>query len=119
MSIARFVSETNFWIFFFLTVVFGGGAGFLAGRALAQKWRPVWQAIFYMLLLGVAVRFFHYALFDETLLSPYYFAVDSIVLILIALLGYRLKRASQMTTQYSWIYERTGPFTWRERKAGG
>jgi hypothetical protein len=119
VSIARFVSETNFWIFFFLTVVFGGGAGFLAGRALAQKWRPVWQAIFYMLLLGVAVRFFHYALFDETLLSPYYFAVDSIVLILIALLGYRLKRASQMTTQYSWIYERTGPFTWRERKAGG
>jgi hypothetical protein len=119
VSIARFVSETNFWIFFFLTVVFGGGAGFLAGRALAQKWRPIWQAIFYMLLLGVAVRFFHYALFDETLLSPYYFAVDSIVLILIALLGYRLKRASQMTTQYSWIYERTGPFTWRERKAGG
>jgi hypothetical protein len=119
VSIARLVSETNFWIFFFLTVVFGGGAGFLAGRALAQKWRPVWQAVFYMLLLGVAVRFFHYALFDETLLSPYYFAVDSIVLILIALLGYRLKRTSQMTTQYSWIYERTGPFTWRERKAGG
>jgi hypothetical protein len=119
VSIARLVSETNFWIFFFLTVVFGGGAAFLAGRALAQKWRPVWQAVFYMLLLGAAVRFFHYALFEETLLSPYYFAVDSIVLILIALLGYRLKRTSQMTTQYSWIYERTGPFTWRERKAGG
>jgi hypothetical protein len=119
VSIARLVSENNFWIFFFLTVVFGGGAAFLAGRALAQKWRPFWQAIFYMLLLGMAVRFFHYALFEEPLLSPYYFTVDCIVLIGCALLGYRLKRASQMTTQYRWIYERTGPFTWRERKAGG
>ncbi|MFL5055122.1 MAG: DUF6867 family protein, partial [Microvirga sp.] len=81
MSIARLVSESNFWVFFFLTVVFGGGAAFLAGRALAQKWRPVWQAVVYMLLLGVAVRFFHYALFEEPLLSPYYFVVDCIVLI--------------------------------------
>ena len=119
MSIARLVSENNFWIFFFLTVVFGGGAAFLAGRALAQKWRPVWQAVVYMLLLGVAVRFFHYALFEEPLLSPYYFVVDCIALIAAALFGYRLKRASQMTTQYRWIYERTGPFTWREREAGG
>ena len=119
MPIARLVSENNFWIFLFLTVVIGGGAAFLAGRAMAQKWRPIGQTVFYMLLLGVAVRFFHYALFDETLLSPYYFAVDCVVLIAAAVLGYRLKRASQMTTQYRWIYERTGPFTWRERKAGG
>jgi uncharacterized protein DUF6867 len=102
-----------------LTVVFGGGAAFLAGRTLAQKWRPVWQAVMYMLLLGLAVRFFHYALFDETLRSPYYLAVDSLVLIAIALLGYRLKRVSQMTTQYGWIYEKTGPLTWRERNADG
>jgi hypothetical protein len=99
--------------------VFGGGAAFLAGRTLAQKWRPVWQAVFYMLLLGVAVRFFHYALFTEPLVSPYYFVVDCIVLIGAALLGYRLKRVSQMTTQYRWLYERAGPLTWRERKAGG
>jgi hypothetical protein len=119
VPIARLVSEHSFWTFFFLTVLFGGGAAFLAGRALAQKWRPVWMAIVYMLLLGAAVRFFHYALFEETLLSPYYFAVDSLVLIAVALFGYRLKRASQMTTQYPWLYERTGPFTWRARDAGG
>jgi hypothetical protein len=119
MQMARLISESNFWIFFFLTVVFGGGAAFLAGRALAQKWRPVWQAVVYMLLLGLAVRFFHYALFEETLLSPYYFAIDSVVLIAIGLLGYRLKRVSQMTTQYGWIYEKTGPLTWRERNADG
>jgi hypothetical protein len=119
MELARLVSESNFWIFVFLTVIFGGGAAFLAGRALAQKWRPVWQTVVYMLLLGLAVRFFHYALFNETLLSPYYFAVDTVVLIAIALFGYRLKRVSQMTTQYAWIYEKTGPLTWRERNADG
>ena len=119
MELARLVSESNIWIFFFLTVVFGGGAAFLAGRALAQKWRPVWQVVVYMLLLGMAVRFFHYALFDETLLSPYYFVIDTVVLIGIALLGYRLKRVSQMTTQYGWIYEKTGLLTWRERNADG
>jgi hypothetical protein len=119
VPLARLVSENDFGIFFFLTVVFGGGAAFLAGRALAQKWRPVWQVILYMLLLGVAVRFFHYALFWETLISPYYFLVDCLVLVAIGLLGYRIKRTSQMTTQYRWIYERTGLLTWRERKAEG
>jgi hypothetical protein len=119
MQLARLVSESDFWIFFFLTVVFGGGAAFLAGRTLAQKWRPLWQAVVYMLLLAMAVRFFHYALFEETLISPYYFVVDSIVVIGAALLGYRLKRVSQMTTQYRWIYERSGPLTWRERQGSG
>jgi hypothetical protein len=119
MQLARLVSETNFWIFFFLTVVFGGGAAFLSGRALAQKWRPVWQPVVYMLLLAMAVRFFHYALFEETLISPYYFVVDSLVLIGAALLGYRLKRVSQMTSQYRWIYEKAGPFAWRERQGNG
>ena len=39
------------------------------------------------------------------------------ILLISGLLGFRFKRASQMTTQYRWIYERTGPFTWRERTA--
>ena len=66
---------------------------FCPGARLAQKWRPFWQAVVYMLLLGVAVRFFHYALFEEPLISPYYFIVDCIFLIAAALLGYRLKRS--------------------------
>ena len=118
MELARLVSETSFGIFVFLTCVIGGGAAFLAGRAQAQKWRPIRQTIIFMLLLGVAVRFCHYALFDETLLSPYYFVVDTAVLIAAALLGYRLRRVQQMTTQYSWLYKKTGPLSWQERDAG-
>ena len=113
MSIARLVSENNFWIFFFLTVVFGGGAAFLAGRALAQKWRPVWQAVFYMLLLGLAVRFFHYALFEEPLLSLRSYAVDFAIAFASSSLGYRLVRARQMAVQYGWLFRRRGPLGWR------
>jgi hypothetical protein len=119
VELARLVSETNFWIFFFLTCVFGAGAAFLVGRSQAHKWRPIRTTLIFMLLLGVAVRFCHYALFNETLLQPYYFAVDCLVLIAAALLGYRMRRAEQMTTQYSWLYEKTGPFSWRERAPGG
>ena len=47
----------------------GGGAAWLAGRAIAQTWRPFWQVVVYMLLLGAAVRFVHFALFEADLLS--------------------------------------------------
>ena len=37
------------------------------------------------------------------------------VLFAFAFAGWRYRRAMQMTTQYRWLYERTGPFGWRER----
>ena len=37
------------------------------------------------------------------------------VLFLLAGLGFRLTRARQMAGQYGWLFERTGPLTWRER----
>ncbi|WP_373084373.1 DUF6867 family protein [Sneathiella sp.] len=108
--------ENSFTTFLFVTVIIGGGAGYLAGRSLASNWRPVPQLIFYMLLLGLAVRFFHFALFEGTLLSLQYYVVDTLVLIGISLLGYRLTRVSQMVAQYRWLYVRSGPFTWREKQ---
>ena len=32
-------------------------------------------------------------------------------------IGYRVTRAGQMTTRYSWLYKRSGPFSWRPRPA--
>jgi hypothetical protein len=113
------LGESGLSVFFFMTVVLGGGAAFLAGRSLAHKWRPLWQPVAYMLLLGLALRFFHYALFEATLLSVYYYLVDTLVLVAAAWLGYRIRRTEQMTTQYSWIYERTGPLSWREKNTNG
>ena len=101
-----------------VTGLIGGGAAFLAGRAIAQTWRPFWHAVAYMLLLGAAVRFVHFALFEATLLSPASYAVDTLYLLLVGALAWRMTRAGQMASQYYWLYERTGPLTWRERTPG-
>jgi hypothetical protein len=110
--------EDNPWIFLIMTVVFGGGAAFLAGRGLATTWRPVWMAVAYMIPLGMALRFLHFALFHGELLTLHYFLTDTLVLIAACLLGYRLKRVEQMTRQYSWLYERAGPLFWRPKANG-
>lgn len=110
--------EDSFWVFFFLTVVIGGGAAYMTGRALASTWRPIVQPILYTILLAAVVRFFHYALFGGDLLSVHYYVVDAAVLIGLALLGYRITRVGQMVRQYDWLYERAGPFAWREKTGG-
>lgn len=107
--------ENSFGVFLLLTVVLGGGAAWLTGRALAFKWRSYWQAVFFMLPLACAVRFFHYALFGETLLTLHYYLVDAAVLLISVSLGFRIMRATQMTSQYGWLYERRGPLSWRRR----
>jgi hypothetical protein len=70
-----------------------------------------------MALLAAAVRFFHYALFDGKLLSLYYYLVAYAVLLAAASLGFRSMRATQMVSQYGWLYERTSPLTWRDRRS--
>jgi hypothetical protein len=98
-----------------VTLLLGGAAAWLTGRAIAITWRPWWQLAGYMLLLGLTVRFIHFALFGGTLLSPYYYVVDTAICFIIALLGYGVTRATQMATQYHWINRRTGLFSWRRR----
>ena len=107
------LSDDSLGVFVVLTLILGGGAAFLAGRALARGWKPFWRLFFYMALLAAAVRFFHYALFDGTLLSLHYFVVDSLVCLIAGLLGFRAERARQMATQYRWINVRSGFLYWR------
>ena len=87
-------------VFVLVTVILGGGGAWLAGRAIALTWRPWWHVLVYMLILGAAVRFIHFALFSGTLLSLHYYAVDTAIAIVIGLTGYRLTRARQMAVQY-------------------
>ncbi|MGI9380027.1 MAG: DUF6867 family protein [Methyloligellaceae bacterium] len=107
--------EGTLLVFLFITVLFGGGAALVSGRALAKGWRPVWQVIVYMLLLAFVTRFFHFSLFDGKLLSLQYYVTDGLILVVLGLLGYRLTRTQQMVTQYRWLYRRTGPLTWTKR----
>jgi hypothetical protein len=121
-SIAEILYEEDaFGVFLLVSVLLGGGAAWLAGRAIAATWRPWWHVTFYMLILAAAVRFLHFALFDATLLSLHYYSVDLGLCLALGFLGFRAARAAQMATQYRWINARTGAFTWERRRteAGG
>ena len=108
--------ETESWLQIALvTGLLGGGAAWLTGRAIARTWRPLLHAVGYMLLLGAATRFFHFALFQATLLSVPSYLADTGFLIVLAALSWQLTRVKQMITQYPWLYERAGPFSWRTR----
>ena len=77
--------EGGLWVYVVVTVILGGGGAFSTGRALARSWHDWPMVILGMAGLAFGVRFIHYALFQE------------------------------MTTQYRWLYERTGPLSWAER----
>ncbi len=101
-----------------VTGLIGGGAAWLTGQAIASTWRPFWHVAVYIALLGAAVRFVHFALFQADLISPASYAVDTLYLLALGVLAWRMTRAAQMATQYYWLYERTGPLTWRARASG-
>jgi hypothetical protein len=107
--------EPSIWQFFFVTCLLGGGAAWMTGRACAQTWRPLSGLVIYLLLLGVAIRFIHHALFEGTMFTAHYYIVDTIVLLVIGLIGYRYTRTKQMVTQYHWLYEKTSALGWKAK----
>jgi hypothetical protein len=91
------------WPFLLITVGLGGGAAWLAGRAVAETWRPWWQGMAYMFLLGAAVRFLHYALAGGTLVSLPGYGIDTAVAIGFAAIGFYVMRRRQMARQYGFL----------------
>ena len=96
------IYETSLWAFIFITVFAGGGAAFMIGRAAAKGWKPFWQAAFYTMLLGAAVRFLHWGLFAGAVLCRagathwpsflHFYAAGTMILMAFAALGFRLYR---------------------------
>jgi hypothetical protein len=104
--------DFSVYIFVLVTLVMGGAAGFSTGKAIAQTWRPGWHLVMSALVLGLAVRFIHYALFGASLTLQYY-TIDTALVLLAAFTGFRLTRVKQMTICYRWIYRATGLFGWK------
>jgi hypothetical protein len=102
-------------VFLFLTVLVFGGFGVLTGQTLAEGWKPASSAMAYSLLLGVGDRFLAWGLCGEVLLSPYGFVVHTLAIGVITLTAHRIAIARRMVNQYPWLYERSGPFGWRDR----
>src|SRR5437762_13799679 len=115
-SIPDFLSdEHSLGVFFLVSVLMGGSAAWLAGRAIASTWRLWWHLALYMLPLALAVRFIHFALFDSKFLSLHYYLIDYAVCLMFGMLGFRLRRVTQMVTRYGWNNERAGLLGWRRR----
>jgi len=95
--------EVTFWEFLLVTVILAGGAAYMTGRAIAGSWQGMGQIVAYMVLLAAATRFIHFALFRGTLISPWYYLVDLIVLLVLATVGFRITRGRQMERQYGFL----------------
>jgi hypothetical protein len=109
-----YASETLLQVIL-VTGIVGGGAACLAGRAIAQTWRPFWHILAYMAIMGAAVRFVHFAVFEGALFSPASYLADTLYLFVAGALAWRITRVNQLAMQYYWLYERTSPLTWRTR----
>ncbi|MFQ5773910.1 MAG: DUF6867 family protein [Kiloniellaceae bacterium] len=106
---------TTWPVFIGVTVIVMGLTSFVTGQGLANTWRPMWQTVPYCVLLGCVDRFLVWGLFQGELFILSGFVIDSLVLLAIALIAYRLTQARKMVAQYPWIYERCGPFGWRRK----
>ena len=107
--------EQSFGVFILVTIILGGGAAVLAGRAIAATWRPWWQVVAYGFILGGAVRFIHFSLYDGTFLSLHYYFVDTLLCVAFGFLGFRAARAARMVSQYRWLNEPAGLMRWRRK----
>ncbi|MBW3097305.1 DUF6867 family protein [Pseudohoeflea coraliihabitans] len=107
--------EVSAFEFILVTVILGGAAAWMTGRALAQSWGSNWVLGFYIVLLTAAVRFIHFSLYGGTLLTIQYYLIDLVVLLGIAFAAKRYVRAGQMASQYRFLFDRSGPFGWRNR----
>lgn len=107
--------EESYFLQWLMVTLLGAGGAWMTGRACAQTWRGVPNLVFFLLLLGVGVRFIHHALFDATMFSLHYYVIDTIILVVVGLVGYQRTRTNQMVTQYNWLYERASPLTWKDK----
>jgi len=90
-------------------------ASWMAGRSIANDWKPVWNLIAVSLLLGAGSRFLHFALYEAPFLSLSRYLIDTAVLAVVVFLGWRYTRTGQMTRQYYWLFEKTSAFGWRNK----
>ena len=100
------------WTFLFFTVVLGGLGAWATGRAFASTWRSPWSLPAALVVLAAAVRFLHYALGGEDLLSVQYYLVALVVAAFAAAYSFRACRAEQMVRQYPWLFAKSGPLGW-------
>jgi hypothetical protein len=95
----------------------GGWLAWMAGRAIALTWRSNWQLVVYMLILGLFVRFIHFALFQATPLTLHYYIVDTILLIAFGYGRLALHPGEADDAAVSLAVRARRPFGWKPARA--
>ena len=111
--------EVSLGDFLLVTLFLGGGAAYLTGRAVAVDLAALPQpGRLHRSAHRRRTGFIHFALFGGTLLSLQFYVRRFRHPAGARQPGYRVTRAGQMTSQYSWLYRTVGPvFLARPRKA--
>ena len=91
------------------------GAAWMTGRSIASDWKPLWNLALAVLGLGFGARFLHFALYEAVFLSPARYLMDTLLLAVVAYIGFRFTRTNQMTTQYHLLYEKASLLSWRSK----
>ena len=99
----------------FLVLIIGFWTAWRSGKAAAEGWNGYLTVVVYTLLLGVAMRFLHYALFQGPFISPFYYVLDVVILLVFSSAGFRIRRTRQMVQNYYWLYEPTSAFSFKKK----
>jgi chromate transport protein ChrA len=95
--------------------------GAASGHALAENWRPPWQAAVYGLLLSAGARLTERILFAHQLHVSAQEAIGffslAVLVVGVTVIAFRFTLARKMPMQYPWLYERRGLFGWREKRS--
>lgn len=111
-----FESDTGVrYVLRLLVVLLGFWTAWRTGKAVAEGWQEYPTVVIYTLLLGVVMRFLHYALFQGPFISPFFYVIDVVLLLIFATAGFRVYMTRQMVSRYYWIYEKTSLFSWKKR----
>ncbi|CDZ49089.1 MULTISPECIES: DUF6867 family protein [Neorhizobium] len=99
----------------FLVLIIGFWTAWRSGKAAAEGWNGYTTVVVYTLLLGVAMRFLHYALFQGPFISPFYYIIDVAILLVFSSAGFRIRRTRQMVQNYYWLYEPASAFSFKKK----
>jgi hypothetical protein len=99
----------------FLVLIIGFWTAWRAGKAAAEGWNNYLTVVVYTLLLGVVMRFLHFALFQGPFIDAFYYLLDVVILLVFSSAGYRIRRTRQMVQNYYWLYEPTSAFSFKKK----
>ncbi|MCF6367647.1 DUF6867 family protein [Rhizobium halophilum] len=98
-----------------LVLLVGFWTAWRTGKAVAEGWEGYVIVVVYTALLAILMRFLHFALFEGPFVSPFYYVIDFLLLLVLSTIGFQMRRTRQMVDNYYWLYDQTSAFSWKKK----